>query len=104
VQAGLRPRKALHVPGDAGDQVVLQVVELELRRLTDDLDRARPVEHARQLDADLVLALLAHLGLGDAELVDPVADDLDRAVEIRLGQLVVAALRLSLEHDLDSAL
>jgi len=38
---------------------------------------------ARELDHDLVRALLADLGLGDAELVDPLAHDRDRAVKRR---------------------
>ena len=36
---------------------------------------------ARQRDDDLVVALGLDLGLGDAERVDAVADDLDGAVD-----------------------
>ena len=35
-----------------------------------------------QADLDLVGAEPRDLGLGDAELVDPLADDLDRAVDV----------------------
>ena len=47
--------------------------------------------------------LLAELGLARAELVDPVADDLDRAVEILLGHLL-AGWGLRLEDHLEAAL
>ena len=93
---------ALRVPRGP-DQVGLELVELELRGLADDLGGALGVLHARELDRDLVLALLADLGLGDAELVDPLADDRDRAVEVRVGQLT-AGRRLRLQHDLEPAL
>jgi hypothetical protein len=58
---------------------------------------------AGQLDHDLVRALLADLGLGDAELVDAVAHDVDRAVDV-LGREHVALRRLRLEDDLEAAL
>ena len=81
----------------------LEVVELELRGLADDRRGLVHVVHRRQLDHDLVRALLADLGLGDAELVDAVAHDVDRAVEV-LGRELVAARRLRLQHDLEAAL
>ena len=66
------------------------------RRLVD-------VVHGRELDHDLVRALLADLGLGDAELVDAVAHDVDRAVMSSAVSLWPAR-RLRLEHDLEAAL
>ena len=61
------------------------------------------VVHAGELDDDLVAALLADLRRGDAELVDAVAHDRDRAVEVGRGQLV-AVRRLRLQDDLEAAL
>ena len=58
---------------------------------------------AGQLDRDLVVALRADLGLGDAEPVDAVAHDRDRAVEVLLRQLAVARRHRLLRH-LEAAL
>ena len=55
------------------DEIGLEVEELELRGLAEDLDHLLRVLDARQVDHDLVVALLADLGLGDAEPVDAVA-------------------------------
>ena len=58
---------------------------------------------AGELDHDLVGALLADLGLGDAELVDALAHDRDGAVERgRVELLPLGGLRL--QHDLEAAL
>ena len=54
-------------------------------------------------DHDLVVALLADLRLGDAELVDPVAEDLERAVEVGLLQRPVLR-RHRLQRHLETAL
>ena len=67
-------------------------LELEERRLADQLLGALRVLDAGQLDDDLVRALRLHRRLGDAELVDPVADDLERLVD----DVVADALRLAL--------
>ena len=86
----------------AGD-VRLEVVELELGGLADDLRRLAGVVHAGELDHDLVLALLADLGLGDAELVDAAAHDRDRA--LHAGGVAGLVLRRDrLQHDLETAL
>ncbi len=102
-QARARNRVAARVDRRPLDEVRLQVVELELRRLADDLGGAGGVEDAGEVDRDLVGALPADLGLGDAELVDAVADDLDRAIEILIRNLTPLR-RLGLEDELEPAL
>src|SRR2546421_56371 len=47
--------------------------------------------------------LLANVGLGDAELVDPLADDRHRPFEVARGQMMVLG-RHRLLHDLEPAL
>ena len=84
-------------------EVLLEVVELELRRLADQLRRLVGIVQPRELDDDLVRRLRAQLGLARADLVDPVADDLDRAVEILVGHLL-AGWGLRLENHLEAAL
>ena len=64
------------------DQVRLPVVEVELGGGPDLVDRPLRVGDVGQADRDLVGAEARDLGLGDAELVDPLADDLDRAVDV----------------------
>ena len=59
--------------------------------------------HAGQLDDDLVGILLADLRLRDAELVDAIAHDRHRTVEI-LGSERVPLRRDCLEDDLEAAL
>ena len=78
---------ALSADGRAG-QVLLEVEELELGRLPDQLGGLLGVGDAGELDDDLVAALLAKLGLRDAELVDAVPHDVDGAIEVVVGQLV----------------
>ncbi len=56
-----------------------------------------------QRDRDLILALRADLRLGDAEAVDAVAHDRDRAVEVLLRQLAPLR-RHGLLRDLEAAL
>ena len=84
-------------------QVLLEVVELELRRLPDQRRRLLRVGDASELDHDLVGALLAQLGLGHAELVDAAPHDADRPVEILRRQLVTRR-RNGLEHNLEPTL
>ena len=84
-------------------EVRLEVVELELRRLAEDPDHLVGVLDAGDLDRDLVVALLPDLGLRDAEPVDAVAQDLDRAGEVGLLQLPVRR-RHRLERHLEAAL
>ena len=102
VERRVLDRKALD--GDRRtDQGGLEVVELELRRRPDDLGRGLGILDARELDDDLIRALGVDLRLGDAELVDAIAHDVDRAVEVFLRQLAVGR-RDRLERDLESAL
>ena len=58
---------------------------------------------AGKLDDDLVVALRADLGLRDAELVDAVPHDLDRALEVLFGQVAVRRGN-RLQRDLEPAL
>ena len=84
-------------------QGLLEVEELELRGRSDDLGRRLRILHAGQLDHDLVVALRADLGLGDAELVDAAPHDLDRTFEVFLGELAVRR-RHGLERHLEATL
>ena len=81
----------------------LEVEELELRGRADDLGGRLRILDAGELDDDLVVALRADLGLRDAELVDAVPHDLDRALEVLLGELAVRR-RNRLQRDLEAAL
>ena len=63
------------------EHVLLPVVEEELRGRADLLARLVGVVGRRERDVDLVLARALDLGLGDAELVDALAHDVDRAVD-----------------------
>ena len=84
-------------------EIALEVVELELRGLADQLRGLCGVFHARQLDHDLVVALLADLRLGDAELVHAAPHDRDGVVETLLRDLL-SLRRYGLEHHLEAAL
>ena len=84
-------------------QVGLEVEQLELRGLTEDADHAGRVLDAREVDHDLIVTLLPDLGLRDAEPVDAVAEDLDRAVEVGLLQRAVRR-RNRLQRHLEPAL
>ncbi len=83
--------------------VSLQVEELQLGGLADDLGGAPRIVDAGELDGDLVGALARDDRLGDADLVDALPHDLDRAVEIVLRDLPTLR-RLRLEDDLEPAL
>ena len=83
--------------------IALEVVEGELRGLADDLGRAGRIEDPREVDGDLVVALLADLRLGDTDLVDAIPDDLHGPVEVIRRQLL-PGLGTRLEHDLQPAL
>ena len=84
-------------------QIRLEVEQLELSRLAEDPDHAVRILDAREVDHDLIVALLADLRLGDAEAVDAVAEDLDGAVEVGLLQRPVRR-RHRLEGHLEAAL
>ena len=81
----------------------LEVVELELRRLADDLRGGLRIADARKLDDDLVGALLADLRLRHAEPVDAAPHDLDRSVEV-FGRQLAVGRRYRLERDLETSL
>ena len=85
------------------DEVLLEVVELELGGLPDQLGGFLRIGDAGQLDDDLVVALLADLGLGDAELVDAVPHDVHRAIEVLVGEGLTLG-RSGFQHDLEPAL
>ena len=59
----------------------LPVVEVQLGGRADLLRGALGVLDAGQADLDLVVARALELGLGDAERVDALAHDVERAVE-----------------------
>ena len=96
-----RARRGSTIDGPVSE--VLEVEELELRGRADDLGRRLGILHPGKLDDDLVVALRADLRLGDTELVDAVPHDLDRAVEVFLGELAVRR-RNRLERHLEPAL
>ena len=73
------------------------------RRLADQLRSGGRVVHTGELDDDLVVALLPDLGLGHAELVDPVPHDVDRPGQV-FGRERVTFRRIRLEDDFEAAL
>ena len=74
-------------PAAWAEDVRLPVVEVHLRRLADLAGRLVGVVDVRERDVDLILARALDLRLGDAELVDALAHDLDRAVDRLAGDL-----------------
>ncbi len=76
-------------------RVLVDHPDLERGGAAEDVLGARGVLHARELDDDAVAALLLDDRLGDAELVDAVAQDLD---VLRDGAVLDALLRLGLER------
>ncbi len=102
VEPGGRDHVALRGLRRAG-RVGLHVVELERGGLADQRRGLLDVVHAGELDDDLILALGADLGLGDAELVDAVPHDLDRPLEVGRRQRMPLG-RLRPQHDLEAAL
>ena len=72
------------------EDVLLPVVEEELSGRADLLRGALGVLDARQVDLDLVLARARELGLGDAERVDALAHDVQRALQRLRGDRVSA--------------
>jgi hypothetical protein len=112
-------REAGHLPGlrAAGDvgvariglevgpeDVLLPVVEEELGHLADLLLRPLRVLDVGQADRDLVAARALDLRLGDAELVDALAHDVDGAVDRVLRDLGLGGGRLGLVDELDAPL
>src|ERR671910_672513 len=85
------------------ERVFVDVEEPELGGLADQLGGLVGVSDAWELDRDLVLALLPDLRLCDTERVDAVPDDLDREVEVLLGDLLALG-RNRLQDELDAAL
>ena len=86
------------------EDVLLPVVEEELGHLADLLLGALRVLDVGQPDGDLVAARALDLRLRDAELVDALAHDVDRAVDRILGHLGLGGRRLGLVDELDAAL
>ena len=86
------------------DDVRLPVVEVELGGLPHLLARVRGVAHVGKTDADRVGADPRDLRLGDAEGVGPLADDLDRPVDVRPVDRRVLRRRPGLEDQLGPAL
>ncbi len=83
-----RPRRrfAAGVAADrllAAEQVRLPVVEVELRGGADPFGRPFRFGDVGEADRDLGFAEARDLRLGDAQLVDSFADDLDRGVDVR---------------------
>ena len=89
--------------GFGGITLRLEVVEVELGGGPDPIDRAVGVLDVGQADLDLVGADAGDLGLGDAEGVDAVADDLDRAVDVLAGDLGHLRGRPALVDELGAA-
>ena len=102
VQGGGFDRLAADIRRRA-DERRLEVKKLELCCRPDDLGGGFGILDAGKLDHDLVVALRPDLGLRDTELVDAVAHDLDRAVEVFLGEVTVRR-RNRLQRDLEPAL
>ena len=72
-------------------------LELEQRGLADEGLGARRILHARELHQDAVLALLLDGRLGDAELVDAVADGLEPLAHRQIAD-VLGLARLERQH------
>ena len=86
------------------DQVRFPVVEEELGGRADLIDRSLGVGYVGEVDRDLVGAQTRDFGLGDAELVDPLADDLDRVIDVFAADFFRLAGRRALVDELDAAL
>ncbi len=90
--------------GLGADQVRLPVVEVELGGAADLFGGAVGIGDAGQADGDLVVAEAGHFGLGDAELVDPLFDDVDRVFDVFTGDRFTFVGRLTLVNELEAAL
>ena len=86
------------------EDVGFPVVEEQLGGGADLLRGALGVLDARQVDLDLRVAGLQQLRLGDAEGVDALAHDLQRALERLLRDGRLLGRRLALVDELDAAL
>ena len=99
-------RLRIRVAGDRlrrAGEIGFEVVELELGGLADQCRGCARVVDAGELDDDLVGALLANLGLRDAELVDAVPHDVLRDRHPRRVDILVLR-RNRLEDDFEAAL
>ena len=85
------------------DHVRLPVIEVQLRGLADLVLGARGVAHVGQRHVDFVFARALDFRLGDAQLVDALAHDVDRPFE-RFGVDLRLGGRLGLVDELDAAL
>ena len=86
------------------EDVRFPVVEVQLGGGADLLGGAVGVRDAREVDLDLLAAEQLQLRLGDAERVDAVAHDLQRAVQRLLVDRRLLRGRLALVDELDAAL
>ncbi len=86
------------------ERVCFPVVERELCGRADLGLGPRGVAHVGQADGDLVAAGGLDLRLGDAQLVDAVAHDVDRPLEGILGHGRRLSARQALVDELDAAL
>ena len=86
------------------EDVRFPVVEEELGGRADLLGGALGVLDTGQVDLDLVAAGEEQLRLGDAEGVDALAHDVERALERLLGDLRLLRRRLALVDELHAAL
>jgi len=77
--------------------VRFEIVELQQRGLADEAD-ARRRSALRQFDRDHVSTVNAHVGIGDAKLLQPLAHDRGGTVEV-LRADVMAARRHGLQPD-----
>ena len=79
-------------------------LELEERRLADQLDRPLTIRESRQLDDDPILALELNERFGHPKLVDAVGDDLPDPLGRVLGLGGVQSRAVDLEHQVHAAL
>jgi hypothetical protein len=86
------------------EDVGFPVVEEQLRGRAHLLGRALGVVDAWEVHLDLVAAREQQLGLGDAERVDAVAHDVQRALERLLRHRRLLRCRLALVDELDATL
>jgi len=98
-----RPLRVDRVERPLGERVLGHQLELEQGGLADEVDGAPRVVDAGELHHDAVPSLRVDRRLGDAELVDAVADDLEGAGDRVPLRVVGEFRRLDLEHEVHPA-